>query len=78
MHVHVEIEGGAEPLQDRDASAAAIAHALEPGTTTEITKDRAHVDADDRATHHVIPRQHISQPRGRLNTHCRTGTRGKR
>ena len=57
MDMHIQIQGAAEALNDRDSPASALRHALAPRTRTQESQDGTHGHAHHRPTQIVIPRE---------------------
>jgi hypothetical protein len=61
MHMHVEIEGPTEPLDDGHGAPAPIHHVVPARAAAQPAQHRAQVDRDDRSAQIVVPRQPIAQ-----------------
>jgi hypothetical protein len=61
MHVHIQIQGAAEALNDRDGPTPAVRHTIAPRTCTQEAEDGPHVHGHHCATQIVIPREEIAE-----------------
>lgn len=61
MDVHIQIQRGAETLDDGHRSATAVARARLPRAASEEPEHRPDEDARNRAAQRVVPRQEVTQ-----------------
>ena len=64
VHVNVEIQRRAEPLDDRHRPAAAIPHAGAGGLPPQNVEHGTHIHSNDRPAQRVVPGQQVPNPIG--------------
>lgn len=61
MHVYVQVQRSAKPLNDRHCPTAVPRHAVLPRAAPERPEHRMHEHTRDRPTQRVVPCEHVAQ-----------------